>query len=104
MIRTRPFAHDPDTGAVTKWWHYDDADDTAIIEDVIDLKSVAEFNAEMRKVNTGRFGDGLHWIGSIPMPIYWRLKKRGIFDDQKAFRRWWMSDEAAPFRGRDMRV
>lgn len=103
MLQTRPFEHDA-LGNVTKWWHYDDADDEAIIEDVIDLQSVGEFNKEMAKDNTGRFGDGMHWIGSIPMPIYWRLKTQGILDDGPRLRRWWLSDEAAPFRGRNMRL
>jgi hypothetical protein len=103
LLQTRPFEHDA-LGNVTKWWHYDDVTDDAIIEDVVDLKSVGEFNREVAKENTGRFGDGIHWIGSIPMPIYWRLKQRGVLDDDRALKRWWLSDEAAPFRGRDMRL
>ena len=103
MLQTRPFAHD-ELGNVTKWWHYDDATDEATIEDVVDLQSVGEFNKERAKENTGRFADGMHWIGSIPMPIYWRLQAQGVLEDGPRLRRWWLSDEAAPFRGRNMRL
>jgi hypothetical protein len=104
IIDTRPFAHDPVTGAVSQWYHYDEASDEIILEDVVDLETIGEFNREQAKVNTGRFKDGFHWIGSIPMPIYWKLKQAHVFDDPKLLRRWWLSDEAAPFRGRDMRL
>ena len=104
MLSTRPFSHDPLTGAVSKWFHYDDVTDEVFIEDVVDLQAIGDYNREMAKTNTGRFQDGIHWIGSIPPAIHWRLKQRGVFDDQQSFRRWWTSEEAAPFRGRDMRV
>ena len=104
LIDRRPWETCPITGKVTKWYEYDEDTDEVIIEDVIDWDAYGEFNKEARKENTGRFGDGMAWIGSMPMPIYWRLKERGIFDDPKLFRRWWLSDESLPFRGRDMRL
>lgn len=104
MLRTRPFAHNPNTGAVSKWYHYDDDTDEVYIEDVVDYAAYAAYNREMAKANTGRFEDGMHWIGSIDPATHHRLKERGVLSDQKAFRRWWNSDESAPFRGRDMRL
>ncbi len=104
MIETRPWEVDPTTGKVTKWYHYDHSDDTFYIEDVIDLDAVGAHNAELRKYNTGRFKDGMHWIGSIPLPIHARLQKEGILQDPDRFRKWWLSDDALPFRGRDMRL
>ena len=104
IIDTRPFSRDQATGAVKQWYHYDDETDEIIIEDVLDLETIGNYNRERAKVNTGRFKDGMNWIGSIPMPVYLRLQKRRVFEDQKEFRKWWMSEESAPFRGRDMRV
>lgn len=104
MIETLPWEVDPETGAETKRFHYDYSDDSITIEDLIDIDTIGAFNYEARKQNTGRFADGMHWIGSIPLPIYQRLQKRGVFEDPKEFQKWWLSDESLPFRGRDMRV
>lgn len=98
MIRTLPFDHDPNTGQVTKWWHHDMATDEVWIESVIDMDTIAESSKELRKNDTGKFGDGMHRVAQIPLPIYWKLKQRHVFEDQKEFRRWWQSDEAAPFK------
>lgn len=100
MIQTRLFAHDPVMN-VTKWWHYDDAEDVAWIETINnDAPVLMEQNAESRKYDTGRFHDGMHKVASIPLHIFMDLKQRGILDDQKAMRRWWASDDALPWKTR----
>ena len=105
MLQTRPFSHDPDTGAVTKWWHYDDVTDEAIIEDVIDFDAYGRANAIRKgELDGTRFKHDFNWIGQIPAPVYWRLKKAGIMDDESRLKKWWLTDEAAPFRGRTMRL
>ncbi len=97
MIRSRLFSHDPETNT-TKIWHYDDEKDEAWIETKWDLNAIGQENAEIRKEDTGRFNDGLHRIGQIPMALYWKLKTQGVLDDKRLFRRWWQSDEAEPFK------
>lgn len=100
-LRKRLFEHVPELGQ-TKWWYYDDATDEAYIETVYDHDAYGASSVEQRKLNDGtRFGDLAH-IAQIPMALYWKLKARGVFDDQRAFRRWFQSDEAAPFKVRDL--
>ena len=63
IIDTRPFSRDQATGAVKQWYHYDDETDEIIIEDVLDLETIGNYNRERAKENTGRFKDGMNWIG-----------------------------------------
>lgn len=105
MIETRPWSHDA-AGKVTKWWHYDRETDEVWIETVMDLDSYGETSKDLRDATSGqRYGDGLQLIGQLPPVLYWRLKAQGVFDpddNYRAFRRWWNSDEALPFKCRDI--
>lgn len=101
-LRKRLFEHVPEMG-YTKWWYYDDATDECYIETVWDQDHYGEANATLRKEKHGtRMGDGMEHVAQIPMALYWKLKTRGVFDDQRDFRRWWQSDEAAPFKVREL--
>lgn len=102
MIRKRLFDHNPELNT-TSWWYWDDSNDDVWIEEVQnDEGQLHEFAKESRKDDVGRFNDGLHLVGSIPMPLYMKLKARHVFDDHTAFVRWWNSDEALPYKTREM--
>jgi hypothetical protein len=66
------------------------------VSDLIDLNK-AKFNQFDER--TPWRGD-LHQVGSIPMSLYFDLKKKGILDDQKALRKWWNDRDNAAFRTR----
>lgn len=100
-LEKRLFSTDPFLGQ-TKWWYYDDVTDEAWIETVFDTQAYGESSAELRKESHGtKFGD-MARVAQIPMALYWRLKKQHVFEDQRAFRRWFQSDEAAPFKVREL--
>lgn len=104
MIETRLMEKDPVLGQ-TKLWHYDHATDEAWIETKWDLDAYGAAGVEAQKENDGkRMGDGMEKIAQIPMALYWKLKNKGIFDDDRAFRRWFQSDEARPFKVRNLWV
>lgn len=103
MIQTRLFEHNAEFG-YTKWWHYDPDTDEAWIETKWDLEAYGEIAKDGQNNDTGRFNDGMHRVAQIPMALYQKLKTQGVFDDKRAFRRWFQSDEAAPFKLRKMWV
>lgn len=82
MSGKRLFSHNADHG-VTKWWHYDSDTDTAVIETVQDAAPILEACAIERNEHDGKFGDGMHKVATLPMPVYHDFKKRGLFDENK---------------------
>ncbi len=46
-----------------------------------------------------RWGEGQR-VASIPMTVYWELKRRGVVDDQGALRRWLNDPDNRFFRTR----
>ena len=61
-----------------------------------DVERILEEIAHLRET-TVKGKDNWH-AAKIPVPIYEDLKRRGIADDEDAFRRWLNSSEAAPWR------
>jgi hypothetical protein len=80
--------HVPETGT-TRYFHYDDTDDSFTIETVQDVGELVEDNKAQFNEYTSldRMGEGRR-VASIPMNVYWDLKQRGIVDDPAAFKRW----------------
>lgn len=87
----------------TKWWYYDPDTDEAWIETVWDVEAYGTSSVEQQKFRDGtKMGDGMEQVAQIPMALFYRLNQQGVFDDQRAFRRWFQSDEAAPFKVRNL--
>lgn len=105
MIDTRLLSDDPETG-IRRLFHYDEETDVVTIETQQDVEAVLEMNQYLRNNTDARAGwkGDLHWIGQIPPTIYYDLKKRGIFDDQVAFRKWLNDPDNICFRTRPGRV
>jgi hypothetical protein len=94
----RIFSRDAATG-VTTYWIYDEGTDTAVLRKQQDVTGLVEAN---RRAFTGaphRWGDGQR-VASIPMTVYWELKRRGVLDDQTALRRWLNDPDNRFFRTR----
>lgn len=99
------FDIDPVTG-VKKMWHYDGDKDEAIIETVVDATDVIEENkAAYNQIDekAGWKGD-MHKVASIPMALFYDLKKQGIIDDQARLKAWLNDPENRFFRTRPGRV
>lgn len=104
MRETRFMDRDPLTGAVTLY-HYDHADDTFAYETIEDVQPLLDANRREHNDTTdhGWKGD-IHRVASLPLSIWFKLKKEGILDDQRAFKRWLNDPENAAFRVRPGRV
>lgn len=87
-------------------WHYDGDKDEAIIETVVDATDVIEENkAAFNQIDekAGWKGD-MHKVASIPMALFYDLKKQGIIDDQARLKAWLNDPDNRFFRTRPGRV
>ena len=99
----RLLGHDAETG-ITEHFYYDPDTDGFTIHTQQDVTALVEANKFMHNEDTGtKFGE-LTRVASIPLSIYAELKKEGIIDDQKRFRKWLNDPEHRFFRTRGGRV
>lgn len=89
------FDHDPTTG-ITKYWHVK-GNGEYVVETVQDVKQIANQNKRQYNDNTGKFGE-FSKVASIPLPVYYELKRRGIADDPKALKKWLNDGDNQVFR------
>ena len=100
-MNKRLFSSDAQTGVI-KWWHWDDSTDTFVIETEMAqpvLESILDENKQSFNDAPTGWGNGQK-IASIPVHILWDLKKKGILDDEAAFKRWLNDPDNRFFRVR----
>ena len=100
-MQSKVFDVDPVTG-VKKMWHYDGDTDKAVIETIVDATDVVEENkAQFNQIDekAGWKGD-MHKVASIPMALFYDLKKQGIIDDQARLKAWLNDPDNRFFRTR----
>jgi len=95
---SKKFDEDPVLGTET-WHHYDEATDKVTLEVRQVVDRIYEENRQERDSydSTARFGN---WrkVASIPIGLYWQLKRQGVIDDPKEFARWLNQSENKVFR------
>lgn len=96
---------DPLTGAQTIF-HEDFADNELVIENTQDAEPIIETNRALYNSVDERapWKGGMHRVASLPLTVMLDLQRRGILDDQKAFRKWLNDPENRHFRTRPGRV
>lgn len=103
VIETRVFDVDELAGR-TRLFHYDHSDESFTIETKQDVTDLVEANkAISNEIGSGWKGD-LHRVASIPMNLYFELKAKGVFDDQKSIRKWLNERDNQVFRTRPGRI
>lgn len=104
-MQTRLFDADPVTG-IRRLFHWDPVDRKAHIETIHDVEDILEGNKERYNGVDERAGwkGEMHRVASIPMPLFFELKKKGIVDDPKALRQWLNDSDNRLFRTRPGRV
>lgn len=101
MYDRKLFSEDPFTG-VRKFFHWDDSNDTFLIETEMSqplLEDILEGNKQSFNDAPSRWGNG-QIVASIPVHLYWDLKKKGIADDDAAMKRWLNDPDNRFFRRR----
>ena len=86
-LMDRLFSIDQQT-KTKKTFHYDESDDSFVINTKQDIQPVLEVAQEERKEARGFKGDGFHKVASIPNTIWWDLVERGIAHDDKKLLKW----------------
>ena len=77
------------------------ADDHFVISTSQDVTKIIEANKRSEKEVTSRNKWGeFSKVASIPLSIYYDLKKQGIIDDKKRFKRWLNDRDNKLFRTR----
>lgn len=94
--------YDPLTG-VTNYFH-SMGDGTYVSEDVVDIEPTKDMNRKLFNDAPKRWKDTNNHIASIPLPIYFDLKRKGVVADRKAFLKWLQDPDNAVFRTRPGRL
>lgn len=95
----RLFSSDPAV-QTTKWFEYDDHNDTFTIHTQQDVSKLIEHNKKLYNARAGeRWGDW-NFVASIPNSIMFELMKSGKLDDQAYMRRFLNDPELRHFRTR----
>lgn len=91
-----------DSDAVTgqfSTFEYDEASDMYLLRHGQRVDPILEANKSEFNEDKGRQGDGIgHKVASIPLHIYFDLRKQGIVQDRKRFAKWLNDIENRAFR------
>lgn len=98
------FDEDPLTKTKTIFVMEDGSDEFQLITQQ-EIDPLLAANQAERKEKDARtpYGD-MDRVASIPLNIWWELKREGIADDEKALRKWLNDPENKVFRTREGRV
>jgi len=93
----RLFSRDAATG-ISKYWHVT-GEGEYVIETVQDSTKILEANKRSYNDVSGKFGNHAK-VASIPLSVYYELKKQGIADDPTALKKWLNQSDNEAFRTR----
>lgn len=65
-----------------------------------DVTEIVEENKAVYNSTPGRWKEAFNHVASIPIGLYFELKRKGIVDDQKTFKRWLNDRDNRAFRTR----
>ncbi len=104
MTEKKLFDKDDALG-ITRIWHYDADKDEATIETRQDVSQIIEENKqEYAQIDErARWGEWTR-VASIPMSIYFQLKREGKLDDEAFMKRWLNDPDNKYFRTRSGEV
>ena len=104
MTEKKLFDKDDALG-ITRIWHYDPDTDQATIETRQDVSAIIEENKnEYAQIDErARWGEWTK-VASIPMSIYYQLKREGKLDDEAYMKRWLNDPDNKYFRTRSGEV
>ncbi len=104
MTEKKLFDKDDALG-ITRIWHYDEETDKATIETRQDVSAIIEENKnEYAQIDErARWGEWTR-VASIPMSVYFQLKREGKLDDDAYMKRWLNDPDNKYFRTRSGEV
>jgi len=94
----RLFDHDPATG-IKKFWHVTDKGEY-VVETVQEMDQIVDANKRAYNSADDRWGEKLNRVASLPLSVYYRLKRERIADDPKRLAKWLNDGDNRVFRTR----
>lgn len=94
---------DPLTGMKT-FFSFDDDTEEFTLRSEHDVTGILEDNRRQQNNEPDRFKGDVHRVASIPLALYFDLKKQGIVGDQKRLKAWLNDSENQFFRTKLGRV
>lgn len=102
MIHSRVLIDNSKTSGIVVWHHFDDVTGEVTYEDRYDLQNFLDVAAMERSADEQKDVDWGRKVASIPGPMYYELKRKGIIekDDPKQTKlmKWIMDPDNAKFR------
>jgi len=93
------FDEDPLTGT-RRIFYRDPYEKTNTIVATQDVTDIVEENKARFNESGGRWNESFNHVASIPIGLYFQLKKQGIIDDPERFKRWLNESDNRAFRTR----
>lgn len=94
---------DPLSG-IDRYFSYDEENDQYTIRTSQKVDDLIDANkADANAASSGWSGD-MHKVASIPLNVYYDLKRQGIVDDPKRFKKWLNDPDNRYFRTKAGRV
>jgi hypothetical protein len=97
-----PFSYDPVLG-IKRTFHGSEDGNTFVIQTTQETEDIVESNNTAFNNAPERWGEFTR-VASIPISIYYDLKKKGIADDDTAMKRWLNDPDQRFFRTRPGRL
>lgn len=101
MGQKRLFDRDEENG-ITTYWHVTDKGEY-VVEKVQDITKLASINRAQYNETPDKWRD-MNKVASIPLSVYYELKRKGIADDPKALKKWLNNSDNQVFRTRAGRL
>lgn len=93
----RIFSKDEGTG-ITKFWHVK-GNGEYVVETQQNVSAIVEANKRQYNDTPSKHSD-LNKVATIPLSVYYELKRKGIADDPKALKKWMNDSDNRVFRTR----
>jgi len=94
----RLFSHDEATG-ITKYWHVT-GEGQFVVETVQRADAILDANKRAFNDAGERWGEKMNRVASIPLSVYYDLKRKGIADDPDRMKKWMNDLDNRAFRTR----
>lgn len=89
---------------IKRYFSYDETADSYTIRTQQDVTDLVEANKAAANVASSDWKGDMHKVASIPLNVYYDLKRRGILDDPKRLKAWLNDPDNRFFRTKLGRV
>ena len=92
----RLLSRDKATG-ITKWWHVM-GNGQYVVETVQETEAILNANKRALNGSEKKWGENMNRVASIPLSVYYDLKRKGIADDPARLKKWLNDRDNSAFR------